>query len=238
MRGMPILFKTATRTIRTVADHTNNVALYNLGARYGRSASTSKRRFYAYLRSGRQVTKWIEAKPVASITAAKAVEFISEIIHRFGVMNTIITDNGTQFTAREFTTFCDTKGIKVNYASVAHPQSNGQVERANDMILQELKPRIFDRLKPYAEKWMKELGAVLWGLRTTPSRAIGQSPFTLVYGSEAMLPTEIAFKSLRVQLYNEQDSDDSRVTDLDNIEELREVAVILSARHQQAMRCQ
>ena len=66
---------------------------------------------------------------------------------------------------------------------------------------------------------MKELGAVLWGLRTTPSRATGQSPFTLVYESEAMLPTEVEFKSLRVQLYNEQNSDDSRVTDLDNIEE-------------------
>ena len=73
-------------------------------------------------------TKWIEAKPVVSIMAAKAVEFISEIIHRFGVMNTIITDNGTQLTAREFTTFCDSKGIKVKYALVAHPQSNGQVE--------------------------------------------------------------------------------------------------------------
>ena len=52
-----------------------------------------------------------------------------------------------------------------------------------------------------------------------------------------MLPTEIEFKSLRVQLYNEQDSDYSQVTDLDNVEELREAAVILSARHQQAMRC-
>ena len=83
---------------------------------------------------------------------------------------------------------------------------------------------------------MKELGAVLWGLHTTPSRVTRQSPFSLVYGLEAMLPTEIEFKSLRVQLYNEQDSDDSRVTDLDNVEELREAAVILSARHQQAMR--
>ena len=44
-------------------------------------------------------TKWIEAKPVASITAGKAVEFITDITQRFGVMNTIITDNGTQFTA-------------------------------------------------------------------------------------------------------------------------------------------
>ena len=76
---------------------------------------------------------------------------------------------------------------------------------------------------------MKELGAVLWGLRTTPSRTTGQTPFTLVYGSEAMLPTEVEYKSIRVQLFNEQHSDDSRVTDLDNTEELRGAAVILSA---------
>ena len=93
----------------------------------------------------------LSSKPVASITAAKAIEFISEITHCFGVMNTIITDNGTQFTAREFTTFCDAKGIKVNYASVAHPQSNGHVEWANSMILQALKPRIFDRLNRMLE---------------------------------------------------------------------------------------
>jgi hypothetical protein len=51
-------------------------------------------------------TKCIEAKPAASITAAKAVEFIKEIMYRFGVPNNIITDNGTQFTVREFKDFC------------------------------------------------------------------------------------------------------------------------------------
>ena len=144
MRWMPILFKTATCTIWTVAYHTNNMALCNLGARYGWSVSTSKRRFTHIFVAIDKFIKWIEAKPVASIMAAKAVEFISKIIHRFGVMNTIITDNGTQFTAREFTTFCDSKGIKVNYASVTHPQSIGQVERANGIILHALKPLIFD----------------------------------------------------------------------------------------------
>jgi hypothetical protein len=51
-------------------------------------------------------TKWIKVKPVASITAAKAVEFIKEIIYKFGMPNNIITDNGTQFTVREFKDFC------------------------------------------------------------------------------------------------------------------------------------
>jgi transposase InsO family protein len=75
-----------------------------------------------------KLTKWIEANPIATIIAAKAVEFILEIMHHFGVPNTIITDNGTQFTAREFISFCDDARIKVNYASISLPQSNGHVE--------------------------------------------------------------------------------------------------------------
>jgi hypothetical protein len=70
-------------------------------------------------------TKWVEVKPVVSITAAMAVEFISKIMYMFGVPNNIITDYGTQFTAREFKDFCADSGIKINYASVSHTQSNG-----------------------------------------------------------------------------------------------------------------
>jgi transposase InsO family protein len=181
-------------------------------------------------------TKWVEVKPVARITAAKAVEFISEIINRFGIPNRIITDNGSQFTAAEFRDFCRDHHIKIQYASVAHPQSNGQVERANGLLLQGLKPRIFNRLKPYAAKWIKELPSVLWALRTNPSRATGQSPFTLVYGSEVMLPTEVENRSFRVQHFQEQQSEDNRAMDLDQLEEIRDAAVIQLAKYQQAMR--
>jgi transposase InsO family protein len=125
-------------------------------------------------------------------------------MYRFGVPNNIITDNGTQFTTREFKDFCVDSGIKINYASVSHPQSNGQVERSNDMILQGLNPRILDRLKPYAGKWLKELPSVLWALCTTPSHAMGNTPFSLVYGYEAMLPTKVEHKSFRVQQFNEE----------------------------------
>jgi transposase InsO family protein len=144
-------------------------------------------------------TKWIEVKPAASITAAKAVQFIKKIMYIFGVPNNIITNNGTQFTAREFKDFCVESGIKVNHASVYHPQSNGQVERSNVMILQGLKSRIFDKIKPYAGRWVKELPLVLWALRTTPGRSTGHTPFSLVYGSRAMLPTEVENKSFCVQ---------------------------------------
>jgi transposase InsO family protein len=80
-------------------------------------------------------TKWIEVKPAASITVAKAVKFIKEIMYRFGVPNNIITDNGTEFTVREFKDFYADSGIKINYDLVSHPQSNSQVEHSNVMIL-------------------------------------------------------------------------------------------------------
>jgi hypothetical protein len=104
------------------------------------------------------------------------------------------------------------------------------------MILQGLKPRIFDRLKPYAGRWVKELPSVLSALCTTPSHAMGRTPFSLVYGFEAVLPTEVEHKSFRVQHFNEERSDDSRVDDLTKLEELRKAAVIQSAKHQQGMR--
>jgi hypothetical protein len=121
---------------------------------------------------------------------------------------------------REFKDFCADSGIKINYASVSHPYSNDQVERSNGMILQGLKPRVFYSQKPYYRRWVKELPSVLWALRTTLSRATGQTPFSLVYGSEAMLPTEVELKSFRVQQFNAEQSDDPRIFDLTKLEEL------------------
>src|SRR6266511_2664341 len=169
-------------------------------------------------------TKWIEAKPVTTITAAKAKEFFQDIVVRFGIPNRIITNSGTQFTGSEFKDWCEELSIKICYASVAHPQSNGQVERANGMVLQDVKSRVFDRLKPYAGKWVKELPSVLWALRTSPSRATGESPFFLTYGSKAVLPTELEFGSPRVRNFNEKKSKDSRLEDLDQLEEARDIA--------------
>jgi hypothetical protein len=63
--------------------------------------------------------KWIKVRHAASMTAAKAVEFIKEIMYRFGMPINIITDNRTRFTTREFKDFCADSCIKVNYASVS-----------------------------------------------------------------------------------------------------------------------
>jgi transposase InsO family protein len=124
--------------------------------------------------------------------------FFIEIIYRFGIPNTIITDNGTQFTGKKFLNFCDDNHIRVDWSSVAHPKANGKVARANGMILQGLKPRIFKRLDKFRAGWVAELPSVLWSLRTTPSRAMGFTPFFMVHGFEAVLPTDIDYDSPRV----------------------------------------
>jgi hypothetical protein len=71
------------------------------------------------------------------------------------------------------------------------------------MILQGLKPRIFDRLNKSGRKWLQELPAVVWSLRTTPRRATVVTPFFLVHGAEAILPTDLQYGSPRVRDYDE-----------------------------------
>jgi transposase InsO family protein len=92
-------------------------------------------------------TKSIEYKPIATLTSTKAVEFIQEIIFRFGITNSIITDLGLNFTSGEFFDFCEQRCIQIKYASVAHLRANGQVERANRMILEALRKKVFDKMK-------------------------------------------------------------------------------------------
>jgi transposase InsO family protein len=109
-------------------------------------------------------SKWVEVRPITNLKAELAVTFFIDIIYRFGVPNSIITDNGSQFTGRKFLEFCDKSHIRVDWAPVAHPRTNGHVERANSMILQGLKPKIFDRLNKSSRKWLQELPAVVWSL--------------------------------------------------------------------------
>jgi transposase InsO family protein len=84
-------------------------------------------------------SKWIEAVPVTNQEATMAVKFFESIIYRYGVPNSIITNNGTNFTAGKFQQFAKELGIKIKYASVAHPKSNGQVKKANGIVCGGLK---------------------------------------------------------------------------------------------------
>jgi transposase InsO family protein len=181
-------------------------------------------------------TKWPEAIPVVNITKAAAVKFLKSIVCRFGVPNRIITDNGTQFTSHLFRGYCEDIGIQLCFASVAHPRSNGQVERANAEILRGLKTRSYNSLKKHGANWIDQLPGVLWGNRTTPSRATGETPFFLVYGAEACLPPEILMGSPRVRFFDESVQEQQRANDVDLADEHRWRAAIRNARYNQALR--
>ena len=163
-------------------------------------------------------SKWIEARPITNIRSEQVVLFFTDFIHRFGIPNVIITDNGTQFTGKNFVDFCDWHHIRVNWSAVAHPQTNGQVKRANGMILQGLKPRIYNRLKKFGKKWVEQLSSVLWSLRTTPSKATKYTPFFMVYGTEAVLPTDLEYGSPRLKAYNEQTNKETQENAVDQLQ--------------------
>ncbi|KAG7532870.1 Ribonuclease H domain [Arabidopsis thaliana x Arabidopsis arenosa] len=178
-------------------------------------------------------SKWIEAEAYASIKDSAVNTFIwKNIICRHGVPYEIVTDNGPQFISHEFEAFCSEWGIKVSYSTPRYPQGNGQAEAANKTILSNLKKRL-SHLKG---GWYDELQPVLWAYRTTPRRPTGETPFSLVYGMEAVVPAELNVPGLRrteAPLNEEENSamlDDS----LDTINERRDQALIRIQNYQQA----
>ncbi|XP_031099667.1 uncharacterized protein LOC116003866 [Ipomoea triloba] len=149
-------------------------------------------------------SKWIEAEPLATITAQQCARFIwRNIIARFGVPVHLITDNGRQFESRYLQSFLATVGAKSIRSSVAYPQGNGQVENANRTILDGLKKKLFDA----GRNWTDELPYVLWAYRTTPREATKETPFALVYGAEARLPVEAWIPTTRERGYDEDNNE-------------------------------
>jgi len=181
-------------------------------------------------------SKWIEYMPLVKATSEKAAEFLNQIIHRFGVPNSIITDLGTQFTGTTFWDFCNDRGIVIKYVSVAHPQANGQVERANEMIIDALKKRLYTENDRAPGRWMKELPAVVWGLRTQTSRNTGVSPYFMVYSTEAMLPSDVVFGSPRVEHFDQSSADLARELEINCTEKKRLTSCLRTAKYLEAIR--
>jgi transposase InsO family protein len=157
---------------------------------------------------------------VYRIASAKAVEFIQDIIFRFGIPNSIITGLRSNCNSSEFFDFCEQRSIQIKYASVAHPRANGQVERANGMILEALRKKVFDKNEKFTGKWITELPYVVWSLRTQPRRALhGNTPFFMVYGSEAVLPADLRFGAPRMVFESITEEEATRLEDIDVLEE-------------------
>ncbi|XP_027173140.1 uncharacterized protein LOC113772850 [Coffea eugenioides] len=166
-------------------------------------------------------TKWVEAEPLRSITGAAVQKFFwKSVVCRFGLPRVIISDNGRQFADNPFKTWCQNLGIKQHFTSVGHPQANGHAENFNRTLRHGLKTR----LHRVGSSWVEELPSVLWSYRTTPRSATQETPFSLTYGSEAVVPAEFITPSLRMAAYAAEVNEKERRVDLNLAEEKRDMA--------------
>jgi transposase InsO family protein len=136
------------------------------------------------------------------------------------MLKAITVDNGTQFDTEAFKEFCDQIGMKIHFASVRHPESNGLVERANGIIMTGIMKLIFNQPRG---KWPDELIKVVWSHNMTVSRSTGFTPFKLLFGDEAITPEEAKAGSIRTTA-SAEDEDDYHVAK-DTIEGTRLQAV-------------
>jgi len=105
----------------------------------------------------------------------------------FWILRHLVFDNGIQFASQYLGKLCSELGIKKIFASVKHPETNGQVELANRELLRGLNRR----LEKENITWSEEVPIILWAYHTTPQSTTKETPFSLVYGTDAMIPVEI-----------------------------------------------
>jgi hypothetical protein len=180
-------------------------------------------------------TKWVEAAPVTTQDSTTAINVIRCIVFCFGVPHSIIIDNETNFTSKEFKSYCESMGIKLKFASVAHPKINGQVDKTNGLICNRIKKRLLAPLEKTKHAWVDELPSVLWSLRTTPNAATQETPFFLVHGAEALLPVEITHEAPRIATYDETTSTEALQDDVDALDKARDVALARATQYQQSL---
>ncbi|CAL9029781.1 unnamed protein product [Prunus brigantina] len=168
-------------------------------------------------------TKWVEAIPLRKATGAAVSNFLREyIVCRFGIPYKMVTDNGTPFVNKQVSSTLSGYGIKHRRSTPYYPQGNGQAEATNKTILRILSKMVYE----YQGSWSVHLPDALWAYRTSPRSATGFSPYSLVYGSEAISPVEITIPTARVAAVNDLEWDaktcsDWRLLDLEAADERR-----------------
>jgi len=140
-------------------------------------------------------SKWIEVESVTQIKAHKVQHFVwKNIVCRFGIPKRLVTDNGTQFASQQLGKLCTELGIIQVFALVEHPQTNGQVKFANQVMLIGLKRRL-EKAKGTSED---EVPRIVWAYHTIPQSTTKETPFSLVYKSDAMILVDIQENSPRI----------------------------------------
>ncbi|XP_059311478.1 uncharacterized protein LOC132063062 [Lycium ferocissimum] len=179
-------------------------------------------------------TNWVEATSYASVTKKVVADFVrNNIICRFGIPESIITENGAILKSHLMKEMCAQFRIIHRNSTAYRPQMNGAVETANKNIKKILK-KMIDNYKD----WHEQLPYALLGYHTTARTSTGATPYLLVYGTEAVIPVEVEIPSLRI--IQEAELDDAewirkRYEQLALIDEKRIIVVCHSQLYQQRM---
>ena len=178
-------------------------------------------------------TKWIKVEPLANIRDVDAKKFVwKNIITRFGVLHSLISDNGLQFNSKSFILYCSELGITNRYSTLAYSQGNGQADAINKVIVNGIKKRLDDA----KGKWVEELPHVLWTYKTMPRRSIGETPFSMTYGAEVVISLETSFPMLKTSSFSPNSNDNLLERGLDLVEEKRENAMVQLAYYQHKLK--
>ncbi|XP_049364753.1 uncharacterized protein LOC125829589 [Solanum verrucosum] len=139
-------------------------------------------------------TKWVEATSHKSVTKKVVDDFVkNNIICRFGIPESIITDNGTNINSDLMRSLCEKFKISHRNSTIYRPQMNEVVEAPNKNI-----KRILRKIVDNHRHWHEKLSFALLGYRTTIRTSTGATPYFLVYGNEAVIPAEVEIPSLRI----------------------------------------
>ncbi|XP_074346462.1 uncharacterized protein LOC141685248 [Apium graveolens] len=167
------------------------------------------------------MTKWVKAKAMRTINQQDCINFVDNILMRFGIPRVLVSDNGPQFIGSEFESYLQEQGIRHKKSSVAYSQGNGQVEVTNQILLREIEKR----LRESKIKWPEKFPNVLWAYRTSPRTSTGETPFKLAYRTEAMLPIEVGSPSHRAINFDEVANEEGIRTNIELIDEVRDQSV-------------
>nr|GEZ02107.1 reverse transcriptase domain-containing protein [Tanacetum cinerariifolium] len=152
-------------------------------------------------------------------------------MHKDTKKEIIVTNNEAQLVNAVFKSWCGRFKIHQMNMAVAHPQENRLVERANMSLMKGIKTR----LRREKARWVDELPNVFWAHQTSIIQSNRETPFSLTYGNEEVIPAEISIPTCRTLMIREEYYKEEMRLNLDLLQERRETTAIREARYKAKM---
>jgi hypothetical protein len=163
-------------------------------------------------------TRCLEAMPLKNMTHWELIIFVLDnIVHRFGIPQTLTMDQGPAFTFCQFKEFATSLRIKLLNSSPYYAQTNGQAEASNKILIGPIK-----KIEKKPRRWHEVLSEALWAYRVSKHGGVKVSPFKLVYGQEAVLPIEINLQMYGVAHQDGIGAREYKVLMMDQIDDMPE----------------